>query len=177
MLQAARLAEAVRDDYDGILTQLEERLSLYLEPSHNSSPASGYPAEVYKYFPHTFPGRWPILAVGELPPVSGTPRLARNSGLRLRAIRLGVLIYELALTRGNPNDEWRDGREVAKSVTRKVSSNWLKKFHEDSLFFGMDVTLSTDFGDHDASGRYYKQPGREDTSILYIRATEVSIEL
>lgn len=177
------LSERVEEDYDGLLAELELKLSSYIPPQNN--PDEGVPAETLMYFPYNFPNKWPLLAAAELPPEGGTPASASDTKATLRAIRLGVRIYypsrimpERAV-RGEP--EYRDARESAKRVTRAVWSNWLKAFQADTeLRAWTDNNKSIgsiEMGDENRVGNPFYQPGTAGKSILWIHSTEVILGL
>lgn len=168
----------LKEGYAALAEDFEERFSSYLVPTNTSNPPDGVPAHACQYFPHTsFPGIWPVLGASELPPSGGTPNLGVESNLRVGTLRTGVRIYHPSLTVPNMGDDYKDGREAAKRITRMVMSNWLKALAKDTELGPYGVALSFDMGDHDRIGNPFYQPGTGGRTVLWVLAITAEIPL
>ncbi len=168
----------VEEGYAAVAEDFEERFSSYLVPTNTKNPPDGVPAAAFRYFPHTsFPGIWPVLGASELPPSGGSPSIGVESNLRVGALRMGVRIYHPSLTMPDKGEDYKDGREAAKRITRKILSNWLAALATDRELKPHDVTLGFDMGDHDRIGNPFYQPGTSGGTILWVTAITVEIRL
>lgn len=169
------------DDYAGLAAHLEQRFLGYLEPTHTPDPPLGHIAEAYPYFPHYFPGNWPVLGVSELPPIPGLPGVSDTS-LRIERVRVGLRIYAPSLTRQSLGEEFADGREAAKRISRAAFSTWLEQFSNDDdlesrCSGGTPSIEAIDMGDSDKVGSPFWLPSREGLTRLWVHAWEAHVPL
>lgn len=167
-------------DYAGLVEFLESRMAGYLEPTHTPDPPLGTLAESYRYFPHYFPGNWPVLGVSELPPVPGLPSVSDTS-LRIERVRIGLRCYVPSLNRESLGEDFQDGREAAKHISLHIYSKWQDAFFNDDEITsesGSDVAVANiDMGDADKVGSPFWLPSREGLTRLWIHSWEAHVPL
>lgn len=173
--------KAFEHDYAGLAEMLEEQMLSYIEPTGTTNPPLGRLAESHPYFPHYFSGNWPVLGVSELAPVPGQPGIT-DTRLRIRIIRIGLRVYVPSLTRKDLGEEFHDGREAAKRISRRVFSAWVDSFFNDEVLrtnaMGGDIAIANiDMGDADKVGSPFWLPGREGLTRLWIHAWEAHVPL